>query len=44
MKERGNDPNEWKITNKKGHWNQKAHKVVGKEIAIELSNLLNQKK
>ena len=40
MKKNGDDPNEWKITNKRGHWNQKAHKVVGKEIAKNISNII----
>lgn len=40
MKEQGNDPNEWKVTKKMGHWNQKAHKVIGKEISKNLSNII----
>lgn len=40
MKEQGNDPNEWKVTKKSGHWNQKAHKVVGEEIAIKISEII----
>jgi len=40
MKAQGNDPNEWNITNKRGHWNQKAHKRIGKEIAIKLDNMV----
>jgi len=40
MKEQGNDPNEWNITKKRGHWNQKAHTVVGKEIAKNIRNII----
>lgn len=36
MKEQGIDPNEWKVTKKRGHWNPKAHKVIGIEIAREI--------
>jgi len=40
MKENGIDPNWWKVTNKRGHWNQKAHQTVGKEIAIKISEII----
>jgi len=41
MKERGDDPNEWVITNKTGHWNHKAHTVIGKEIALMISHIID---
>jgi hypothetical protein len=40
MKEQGIDPNEWKVTKKRGHWNQKAHQTVGKEIAIKICEII----
>ncbi|MEX2566849.1 MAG: hypothetical protein WD431_12965 [Cyclobacteriaceae bacterium] len=40
MKKIGNDPNEWEISNKSGHWNQKAHKVVGEAIARKLIDII----
>jgi len=40
MKSDGNDPNKWEVTNKIGHWNLKAHGVLGKEIAKQLENLV----
>ena len=43
MKDQGEDPYEWKITKKEGHWNQNAHKVVGKEIAEMLNSLIDNK-
>lgn len=40
MKDLGDDPIEWEVTNKSGHWNHKAHEVVGEEIAITLRNII----
>lgn len=42
MKDNGDDPNEWKVTKKIGHWNNLAHKTVGQEIAIKISNIINK--
>lgn len=43
MKEQGIDPYEWKITGKSGHWNQEAQKVVGREIGMKLSNIIDDR-
>lgn len=40
MKEHGIDPNEWKVTKKSGHWNQKAHQILGKEIAMKIVEMM----
>ncbi len=43
MKENGDDPNEWKVTKKRGHWNPKAHKAIGIEIAREIEIVIENK-
>jgi len=42
MKRSGNDPNEWKVTRKRGHWNHAAHKAVGEEIANQLIKIIDE--
>ncbi len=37
LKEKGIDPNYWLATNKRGHWNNAAHKVIGEVLAKKLS-------
>lgn len=43
MKENGEDPGEWVATDKKGHWNHKAHQTIGKDIALYISQLMDEK-
>lgn len=44
MKAQGVDPNRWDITNMTGHWNQKAHEVIGKELGVIVSNLIDHER
>lgn len=41
MKEMGNDPNIWNNSKISGHWNHKAHKVIGEELGIMISNIID---
>ncbi len=41
MKEQGIDPFEWKVTKKRGHWNQFAHHIVGEEVAKIISKIID---
>ena len=41
LKKQGIDPYYWEATGKIGHWNHKAHKVVGTYIANEITNIIN---
>ena len=43
MKENGIDPNEWKVTKKRGHWNKTAHFFIGEEIASIISSKMQYK-
>ena len=36
----GVNPYYWAVTNKKGHWNPKAHKAIGVFLAKEIDNLI----
>lgn len=40
MKKGGHDPNKWEVTNKIGHWNHAAHRLIGKELARSLNPLV----
>lgn len=40
-KESGNDPQQWKVTKKHGHWNYYGHQLVGEEISDIISDLVN---
>lgn len=42
MKISGDNPVEWKITGKRGHWNHSAHKMVGKFIATNIDSILTE--
>lgn len=44
MEQNGNDPYYWPIPDKKGHWNIKAHEMVGKVIANHLSQTIRKEK
>ena len=37
LRKKGIDPNYWPATNKEGHWNHAAHKVIGELLAEKLS-------
>lgn len=40
MKTNGINPNEWKVSNKTGHWNHQAHQVIGQELASFLCEVI----
>ena len=42
--ESGIDPYYWKLNEQSGHWNHDGHKIVGKEIANGLLNIINAEK
>jgi hypothetical protein len=42
LKNAGNDPQEWKVTGKHGHWNYYGHKVAGAEISNIVSGLVEK--
>lgn len=44
MKEEGEDPNKWDVTNMSGHWNHKAHKFIGEELGRTISNIIDSGK
>lgn len=41
LKDTGNDPQQWEITKKHGHWNFQAHEAIGEEVADIASRVLN---
>lgn len=42
-KEENHDPNYWKVTNKRGHWNHYGHKIVGSQLAKYITELFIKK-
>jgi len=40
LKQAGIDPNKWKVTGIKGHWNHNAHKAIGLYIAENIKNAI----
>ena len=34
------DPYYWKVSNIEGHWNNEAHKVIGKELAENMIEII----
>lgn len=42
MRNQGIDPNEWKVTNKTGHWNIEAHQYVGEKVGSWISEVIEK--
>lgn len=44
MQKTGEDPYYWPIPDKHGHWNIKAHELIGKVIAGQMSNIIKSER